>query len=378
MQHVVFYEPRYVEDKHTIWSLRGGYKYKSILGDLHNRARLTILMSRLPPENDPHRLELAEDYGIEFAKLDSDELLNPRLASRHVAELSQALRELRPDIISNLNGRGIGFCYAMANAARYLGIDYVMRLGGNDLEARGEKAEKMQKPLWGTRQYYQRLVQERLATNVSSRVIVMSKREHQRVAGMMLHPDKLAICFRGVDQQHFRPLAGKTPDRCRRFLFVGRRSLEKGYDVLEDAMDILATSAPSLTATMAGTFDEGEVGNRRYAGFVDYEDLPALYNDHDALVVCSRSEGFPQVIMEAMSCGLPCILTRSIFRHDFKDGETALLSDISPQAMADAMQRLADDDDLYRRLAANALALAKADFGEAYNRARYHDVLLGN
>lgn len=377
MQHVVFYEPRYVARHHDIWALRGGYKYKSILGDLGRRARLTVLMSQLPPQGDPLRLELTRDYGITFEQLDSEEPMAPAFAGQLASDLTASLRRLRPDIVSNLNGRGIGFCYAMAKAAHRLGIDYVMRLGGNDLEARGERFEKLDRPFWGTRHYFDRLVQERVAMHVSSRIIVMSERERLRLVSMTVDPGKVALCFRGVDQQHFRPPAGWRPRRCRRFLFVGRRSLEKGYDILDDAMDILAGRNPALTATFAGTFEPGEAGNRRYAGFIDYARLPELYAQHDALVVCSRSEGFPQVIMEAMSCGLPCILTRSIFQRDFEDGATALMTAARPPDVAAAMQRLADDEDLYRRLARNSLALAKEQFSEDHNRARYHRILMG-
>jgi glycosyltransferase involved in cell wall biosynthesis len=376
MQHIVFYEPAYMQRHQHIWVLRGGIRYKSILGDLRRRAKLTILMSRLPPGSDPHRVSLEDEFGVHFVELRSEELINPLLADELAGDLIAALKPLKPTVISNLNGRGIGFCYASAMAAEALGVDYVWRMGGNDLEARGAKAEHLLNPFWGTRHYFDRLVQERVAAHVATNIIVMSERERVRVASMKADASKVHICVRGVDQTHFRPAPGRILERCRRLLFIGRRSLEKGYDILEGAMQELASTAPTLSASFAGTFDVGETGNRRYVGFVDYADLPAVYNAHDALVVCSRSEGFPQVIMEAMSCGLPCILTRGLFHQDFEDGETCLLTDPTPEGLAAVIARLAQDDTLYRQLAGNSLRVAKEKFSDRDNRARYHEILL--
>jgi glycosyltransferase involved in cell wall biosynthesis len=378
MHHVVFYEPRFIERQYDIWAIRGGYKYKSILGDLGKRARLTLLMSRLPPEGDPHRTALETEFGVDFAEFQSDEQPHPLFAAELTNSLTKALERLKPTILSNLNGRGIGFCHASAVAAHRLGLTHVMRLGGNDLESRGEKAERLQTAFWGTRHYFEHLVQERVASHLASRIIVMSRREHARLASMTEDPAKVHVCFRGVDQSHFHPGSGEAKSACRRFLFVGRRSLEKGYDILEEACEALAARGSPVTVTFAGTFEPAEVANRTYVGFVDHADLPALYRRHDALIVPSRSEGFPQVIMEAMSCGLPCILSRGVFRSDFVDGRDCLLADATPSAMAEAMERLAGDDDLYRRLAASSLELARQEFSEAHNRARYHDILLAD
>ena len=335
-----------------------------------------MLMSRLPPQTDPHRVMLERDFGVEFVRLVSSEAYHAKFEQHLRNDLTRALRDLKPTVISNLNGRGIGFCYASAMAANALGLYYVWRIGGNDLESRGEKAERLLKPYWGTQHYFDSLVQERLTAHLADRIIVMSQRERLRLASMTIGCENLHVCVRGVDQNYFRPPDDRAFESCKRFLFIGRRSLEKGYDILENAMEQLADSHADLTATFAGTFESKELGNRRYVGFVEYADLPALYNSHDALIVCSRSEGFPQVIMEAMSCGLPCILTRSLFENEFGDDEGCLMIDPSPEALAAVMARLAGDGKLYQRLVRQSLAVAKQRFSMDANRPRYHDILL--
>ena len=51
----------------------------------------------------------------------------------------------------------------------------------------------------------------------------------------------------------------------------------------------------------------------RFTGFVADEDLPALYCGASLLAFPSLYEGFGLPVLEAMACGLPCIISECFF-----------------------------------------------------------------
>lgn len=76
-------------------------------------------------------------------------------------------------------------------------------------------------------------------------------------------------------------------------------------------------------------------------------DMQAVYSAIDGLVVASETEGFPNVIAEAMSCGTPCV-ARSVGDSAEVMGETGVTllldsDDDLARAMVDLVRRIEDD-----------------------------------
>lgn len=102
-------------------------------------------------------------------------------------------------------------------------------------------------------------------------------------------------------------------------LAVGRLCQDKGFDVLLRAFAQVRLSIADVRLTIAGEGPNrielenliGELGLShcvRLLGFTN--DIRSLYRDADLFVCSSRREGFGNVIVEAMSFGLPVVATR--------------------------------------------------------------------
>lgn len=375
--HIVYYEPDYSNSAPNLWQLRGRYKYPSIVGDLSRTAQMSMLMHTLPPRKDPIRRHLEGSLGLRFFRFKKGVSFLPESADVLARHLAEELERLKPSVVSNLNGRTISYCYASALAAQSLGVRYVMRVGGDDLGTKVSVAAAGNEPFQGTWRYHLYLLQERVAAELAADIIVMTRKEGARLARIVRKPDKIHVCYRGVDQTKFAA-AGPKAGPCRRILFIGRRSAEKGYDICEAVARRIWADRQDIRFTFAGTFDKSVEENRDYIGFVGVDDLPKLYAQHDALIVCSRSEGFPQVVMEAMSMGLPCILSKHLFDVDFTDGDTAMLSDATPEAMTRAVLTLANDNERFQTLARRALDYALTNFSATAMNDLYKSIMVGS
>ncbi|HXP89748.1 MAG TPA: glycosyltransferase [Fibrobacteria bacterium] len=152
--------------------------------------------------------------------------------------------------------------------------------------------------------------------------------------------DRIRVVPNGVDADRFRPglqpLPGLEPDGRVTFLYVGGTIARKGFDVLLNAWkNAFGPSDPVrlVVKAMGGeTFYKGQTGEAMVQElnasgtcapvvYVDQdlslEDLPRIYASGDVLVHPYRGEGFGLPIAEAMSCGLPVVVTRGGASDDF-------------------------------------------------------------
>jgi glycosyltransferase involved in cell wall biosynthesis len=167
-------------------------------------------------------------------------------------------------------------------------------------------------------------------------------------------------------------------------LTVGRIEPEKTPFVLLEALRLLEQRAPgrfSLTwvgeGRLRGAVDEraaalGLADRVRLDGFLAVgEPLFARYRAADAFVHCARTEGLPQVLVEAQAFGLPVVATDVGGVRDVLDGGRAglLVGPQDPVALADAIQRLDADAGLRERLVSRGRESARAMTLEATSRA---------
>lgn len=159
---------------------------------------------------------------------------------------------------------------------------------------------------------------------------------------------------------------GRRETGRRTVVSMGRLAYEKGFDLLVYAFASVAARHPAWDLQV---FGEGplrseletlahQLGLSERVSFPGFTSRPdAALRRSDLFVLPSRSEGFGNVLSEAMACGLPVVSfdCPSGPRHIIREGVDGLL--VPPRnvpALAAALERLLGDDAERARLAANA------------------------
>ncbi len=188
----------------------------------------------------------------------------------------------------------------------------------------------------------------------------------------------------GADPARFFPAASGDLERARLrrelgaegettvIAVVGRLVAEKGYLELFAAMrevdGLLWVIGERLISDHAAPIDaamdavEADVRLKSRIRFLGHRaDVPALLRAADIFTLPSHREGMPRSIIEAMLSGLPVVATdiRGA-REEVVEGETGMLVPVrNPAALGRALQRLAGDPALRRKMGAAALARAR-------------------
>lgn len=168
------------------------------------------------------------------------------------------------------------------------------------------------------------------------------------------YPRKKAVVINNpVDVQYIKYLAASNlvnVDFCFNginLVAAGRMTKEKGFDLLIEAIAILANPRIHLVLLGNGPLLESlkqlaiEKGVAAQVMFVGFQSNPYVWFAHaDAFLLSSRYEGFPNVVLEALTCGTPVIAmpapggTREILDPI---PECVVASSVSAQALADAI-----------------------------------------
>jgi glycosyltransferase involved in cell wall biosynthesis len=184
-------------------------------------------------------------------------------------------------------------------------------------------------------------------------------------AGMQAHiaagykPEGWRVLPNGFDIERFCPNE-KEGQRLRIEIGIDRNAFiiglvarfhpMKGFDLFVRAAERIAVASPHAHFVMVGS--EVDWNNRQLSNWIEEAglrkrftllgsrlDIPQVMNMLDILVSSSTSEGFPNVIGEAMACGTLCVAT-DVGDSAYLVGETGkivLFDSDSDRALADAI-----------------------------------------
>lgn len=183
-------------------------------------------------------------------------------------------------------------------------------------------------------------------------------RQHERLG----YPSvKACVIPNGFDLEKFAP-DGDAGDEMRSELGIGTNDVVFGivgrYHPLKDYANFLRAAAIVAAADSAARFvlvgrrltkdnrelmalihDSGLKNRVIFLG--ERDDIPNLMNAFDIYVSSSSSEAFPNVVGEAMSCSLPCVVTDVGDSSELVGDSGIVVPPKSPQALAKGMLELA-------------------------------------
>jgi glycosyltransferase involved in cell wall biosynthesis/peptidoglycan/xylan/chitin deacetylase (PgdA/CDA1 family) len=184
------------------------------------------------------------------------------------------------------------------------------------------------------------------AYGAAHKVVANSQAAAERLRFEGLSDSKVAVIANGIDVHAFPTRDhGRRP---RRVTMVACLREEKRIDVLIAAAPRVARVYPDVEFMIVGdgTCRDQLIEQARATGIFERfrflghrEDVPALLSQSDLFVLPSRSEAFPNSIIEAMAAGLPVVATSvGGIPELVQDGQTGRLVPAgNPDALASAL-----------------------------------------
>ena len=224
--------------------------------------------------------------------------------------------------------------------------------------------------------YYQLLLQKKfthiswLDRKIARHLLEMLKRCEKVV--VLTHKD--AACWKGYDNievihnvvTNYPEKITDVADRPKRIIAVGRLQAQKGFDLLIQSWQLIAARHPDWQLVVYGHGGDlqklqqqlekaGLTSSMTFAGATD--NIYKEYQNSAFYVMSSRYEGWGLVLVEAMSCGLPCVSFDCPYGPSdiIRDGEDGLLVENGNiQQLAEKMELLINNKELRERLGVRA------------------------
>lgn len=253
----------------------------------------------------------------------------------------RAVEEFRPDLVYTCWAYPDG--WASIDLARRRRLPVVIKVHGSDILT-----------LLTTRARRRATAEALCAADA---VVAVSHDLAERVIRLGVDPERVEVVYDGIDRRLFSPGDGREARRRLQLdqdepvvLFVGNLVPVKGLDVLVEACNLLAKRGVRFTCILIGrgpldatlrreTAQRGLSDRVLLLGPRAHADLPDWFRAADVFVLPSRSEGVPNVLLEAAACGTPFVASRVGGIPELTSmGPNRLVTPGCPAELADAIE----------------------------------------
>lgn len=197
----------------------------------------------------------------------------------------------------------------------------------------------------------------------SDRFVALNEAVVRELTAAGVSPQKIIELPNGVEVDDIPARSDYQLDDPARILYVGRLHSQKGLDVLLQAFHLLCQQAPGSNVRLQlvgdGPIREELASQAEQLGIaprVDFhgktDKVIAQLQRASIFVLPSRAEGLSNALLEAMSCGLPVVVSNVPGNSDVVEhGVNGLLFTVNdPHSLAECMKTLLDKREVRRRL----------------------------
>jgi glycosyltransferase involved in cell wall biosynthesis len=232
---------------------------------------------------------------------------------------------------------------------------------------------------------------EKLSMRFADHVIVSNHLWHQKIVERSAPIEKTSVFINNVDPAIFFPHS-KTKDNGKfTAVFPGSISWHQGLDLAIRALARIKSDLPNAEFHVYGVghakpdllslVSELNLGDKVFFHeMVPLHEVPQIMADADVGIVPKRADSFGNEaystkIMEFMSQGIPAIVSRTkIDDYYFDDSVVCFFEPSNVKQLADAILRVATDEEYRNALRTNALEYADRNSWDR-NKARYLDLV---
>ena len=264
--------------------------------------------------------------------------------------------------------------YIASKIARSRNVPYIVTIHG-ELNEWNLQQKRLKK------QIYMTAIQRGILQK-SAALHAITQAESNRIRQLEIETP-VAMIPNGIHTEEFENLPDRSqfvsryPELENRLivLFLGRIQQKKGLDILAQAFGNLARTRDDVRLVVAGPDEDntltevktilkshGALEKAVFPGMLTGEQKLEALSAADIFALTSYSEGFSVALLEALSAGLPLVITDECNFPEVGDSRAGLVVKPNDSEIASALMSLLDSADLRREMSENARRLVRSNY----------------
>jgi len=215
--------------------------------------------------------------------------------------------------------------------------------------------EKQKKALWKRIIIY---LVEKIVYSIADKIIITSNRDKNFIVQKLsINSEKIQVIPNYIDTNLFKSMEVKKEKS--RVIFIGRLGNQKNLFNLISAVNnlnvnlVLVGSGPLILKLESFAKEKGIKVD--FKGNISNQELPKELNKSEIFILPSLYEGCPKTLLEAMSCGIPCIGTNvDGIKEIIKHKENGYLCETNSSSIKKAILEILGDKKLQQQISQGA------------------------